>query len=208
MFHIPFDVPTAYLVAGFLYVAMPITAWLVMGAGRSTAASIWCLGGISLGVGTLFLALRRDWPDWAIYALTNAFFYAGTLFHIAALRLELGEKPAWSINLLVFTVLMSGQEFVRLVLASPMLRFSWILMGISVMLGWTMWLAFRLYKHEDSVSARWLAYGHGAFVACGSCLGGYDLARPSHAHLGQCINDFRHVCHVGVWKRGDFGLVP
>ncbi len=161
MFHIPFDVPTAYLVAGFLYVAMPITAWLVMGAGRSTAASIWCLGGISLGVGTLFLALRRDWPDWAIYALTNAFFYAGTLFHIAALRLELGEKPAWSINLLVFTVLMSGQEFVRLVLVSPMLRFSWILMGISVMLGWTMWLAFRLYKHEDSVSARWLAYVHG-----------------------------------------------
>jgi signal transduction histidine kinase len=42
-----------------------------------------------------------------------------------------------------------------------MLRFSWILMGISVMLGWTMWLAFRLYKHEGSVSARWLAYVHG-----------------------------------------------
>lgn len=34
MFNIFFDVATAYLVAGFLYIALPITVWFVMGSGR------------------------------------------------------------------------------------------------------------------------------------------------------------------------------
>lgn len=161
MFHFAFDAQTAYLVAGFLYAAMPITVWLVMGSGRSRAANIWCLGGLLLGLATLLLALRRDWPGWASYALTNGLFYAGTLLHLAALRLELAQQSAWRTALTGFVFLMLGHEYFRLVLESPALRFVWVLVGLSWLLGWTAKLAWRLHKTEGSSSARWLAFVHG-----------------------------------------------
>ena len=212
MFNIFFDVATAYLVAGFLYIALPITVWFVMGSGRSTAAGIWSLGGVLLGVGTLLLAFRRDWPEWAVYVVPNALFYAGAQLHIAALRLELGEKPAWSINVIAFIALIAGQEFVRLVIVSPELRFSWILTAVSVMLVRTMWLAYRLYKNEGSFSARWLAYVHGfmamvLFSRVLRVLADMTLPDPLHPSwdsalttLGMCVMSvFGSVAILGLY---------
>lgn len=164
MLHFAFDAPTAYLVAGFLYAVMPIVVWLVMGSGRSRAANIWCLGGLLLGLATLLLALRRDWPGWASYALTNGFFFAGTLLHLMALRLELAQPSAWRKGLVGFGLLMLGHEYLRLGVQSPALRFIWVLVGLAVLLGWTAWLAWRLHQKEGSSSARWLAFVH-AFTA-------------------------------------------
>jgi signal transduction histidine kinase len=159
MFH--FDAKTAYLLAGFLYVLMSSMAWLVMGKGRSRAAGVWCLGGVVLGVGTLLLAFRNGWPGWVSYLLTNAFFYAGALLHIMALRMELGQAPAIRWCLLVLGVLLSGQEYFRLVADSAVLRFCWVLVGMSCLLGWTAQQAWRIHQSEGSVSARLLSHVHG-----------------------------------------------
>jgi signal transduction histidine kinase len=177
-----FDAKTAYLLAGFLYVIMPSMAWLVLGPGRSRPASLWCAGGVVLGVGTLLMALRRDWPAWLVFTLTNALFYAGSLMHIAALRLELKQKQIWRGCLAVFVVLLTGQEFVRVVLDSPVLRFIWILSGLAVLLGWTGRLAWQIHQAEVSFSAKWLAWSH-------SFMAGVLGLRAVRVFLGLTAND-------------------
>jgi signal transduction histidine kinase len=166
MIYSAFDPATAYLVAGFLYVVMPLAAWFVMGNGRTQAASVWCLGSMLLGVATLLLALRGNWPGWLGFGVLNAIFYAGNLLHVMALRQELGQSAGWRVAVLIGLVLLSVQEYLRLQMDSPSWRFAWVLLSLGFLLGWTGWLAWQLYLKEGSQSARWLAwvYAFGAIA--------------------------------------------
>lgn len=157
MIYTAFDPATAYLVAGILYLVMPLAAWLFMGSGRTWAANLWCLGSLLLGVGSLMLALRADWPLWLKFGVTNGLFGVGNLLHVCALQKELQQKTTWLVCGVILVVMLAVQEYCLHVLNSPMLRFSWILFSLSALLAWTCWLAFRLYREEASPSAGWLA---------------------------------------------------
>lgn len=161
-----FDPATAYLVAGFLYVVMPLSAWFVMGRGRTRAAGVWCLGSTLLGVATLLLALRGNWPGWLGFGVLNAVFYAGNLLHVMALRQELGQTAGWRMALLMGIAMLSIHEFLRLQVDNPSWRFSWVLLSLGFLLGWTAWLAWQVHMKEGSQSVRWLAwvYAFGASV--------------------------------------------
>ena len=168
MIHSAFDPATAYLVAGFLYVVMPLAAWFVMGQGRTAAAGFWCLGSMLLGVATLLLALRGNWPGWLGFGVLNAIFYAGNLLHVMALRQELGQSAGWRMAVLTGLLFLSVQEFLRLQMDVSSWRFAWVLLSLGFLLGWTGWLAWQLKLNEGSQSANYLAwiyaFGASAFL--------------------------------------------
>ena len=153
-----FDPATAYLVAGFLYVAMPLAAWFVMGKSRTLAAGVWCGGSLGLGLASLLLSFRTpDMPGWLAFGVMNAFFYGGNLMHVISLRMELGERSAWRLALLAGLLMLGLQEFFRLGLESAVLRLSWVLLAMGALVTWTAWLAWKVHKQEGSSSAKWLA---------------------------------------------------
>lgn len=152
-----FDPATAYLAAGFLYVIMPLAAWVVMGKSRTLAAGVWCGGSLALGLGALLLALRTpDMPGWLAFGVMNAFFYGGNLLHVMGLRMELDRHPAWRTALLTGLLMLGVQEFFRLGMGSAVSRLGWVLLAMGTLFAWTAWLAWQVHKREDSISARWL----------------------------------------------------
>jgi signal transduction histidine kinase len=151
-----FDPATAYLVAGLLYVAMPTAAWMVLGKSRTVAASVWCLGSLLFGCGSLLLAFRGDWPGWLAFGVLNACFYSGNVLHVVALRLELGRRTAWLWAFLVPCLMLFVQEYCRLVLGSAELRLGWMLLANGTLFGLTAWLAWQVAQKDKGTSARWL----------------------------------------------------
>jgi signal transduction histidine kinase len=177
-----FDPATAYLVAGFLYVAMPMAAWMVLGKSRTVAASIWCLGSALFGCGSLLLAFRDDWPGWLAFVLLNACFYSGNVLHVVALRLELGRRTAWHWALLVVCVMLMVQEYCRLVLNSAELRLGWMLLANGTLFSLTAWLAWQVAQKDNGNSARWLVLVY--------VLGGLStLVRAVRVLLGMTSTD-------------------
>lgn len=153
-----FDPATAYLAAGFLYMVMPLAAWVVMGKSRTWAAGVWCSGSFALGVASLLLSFRTPgMPGWVAFGVMNAFFYGGNLMHVVGLRMELGQRSAWRMALLTGLAVLGVQEFFRVGLGSAVLRLSWVLVAMGSLFAWTAWLAWQVHKKEDSSSARWLA---------------------------------------------------
>lgn len=178
-----FDPATAYLAAGFLYVIMPLAAWVVMGKSRTVAAGIWCGGSVSLGLASLLLSFRTpDMPGWVAFGVMNAFFYGGNLMHVVGLRLELGQTSAWRWAALAGLLVLGVQEFFRLGLDSAVLRVSWVLLVMGALFARTAWLAWQLHKNEDSSSAKWLAqvYVFGAVAT---------LVRAARVLLGMSSTD-------------------
>ncbi len=152
-----FDPATAYLVAGFLYVVMPLAGWVVMGKSRTLAAGVWCAGSVGLGIASLLLSFRTsDMPGWIAFGVMNAFFYGGNLTHVVGLRMELGLRSMWRSALLVGVTVLGVQEFFRVGLESPVLRLGWVLLAMGSLFAWTAWLAWQIHKKEGSLSARWL----------------------------------------------------
>ena len=88
MFQIIYDIPTAFLLAGFLFILMPVSAWMILRDQGTTAPIYWCAGGVVLGISLMLLGLRGNVPDWASYMLGNVMMFAGQLLHIHALRRE------------------------------------------------------------------------------------------------------------------------
>lgn len=178
-----FDPATAYLAAGFLYVIMPLAAWVVMGKSRTVAAGVWCGGSVSLGLASLLLSFRTpDMPGWLAFGVMNAFFYGGNLMHVVGLRLELGQTSAWRWAALAGLLVLGVQEFFRLGLDSAVLRLSWVLLAMGALFVWTAWLAWQVHKNEDSSSAKWLAqvYVFGAVAT---------LVRAARVLLGMSSTD-------------------
>jgi signal transduction histidine kinase len=145
---------------------------LVMGNQRSRAAGLWTLGSVAMGVGTLLLGFRGDWPGWLAFGVMNACFYSGNLLHVAALRMELGMRTAWRLLLIIFVALLAVQEYARVVLESPVLRLSWVLTGIGVLSAWTAWTAWQIQRREGVLSIRFvtIVYAISAAVILGRAL--------------------------------------
>ena len=152
-----FHIPTVFLVLGFLYLILPMTAWTVLSEQRSMAARLWCSGGEILGVGLLLVGLRVHLPAWASYTLANGLMWTGILIQVMALRCALAQTLALkSTAILVFTCICVF-EFFRVVLQDAILRFSWSTLIFTVVFAYISFLSWSLSVIHKGRSARWLA---------------------------------------------------
>jgi signal transduction histidine kinase len=87
------DVKTAYFLLGFLYVVMPMSAYLYLKNYRSNAVKYWCFGGVLNGLGLVLISFRPymldHFPDFFTYTLVNMMIVTGYCMRIQSLRMDM-----------------------------------------------------------------------------------------------------------------------
>ena len=152
-----FHIPTVFLVLGFLYLILPMTAWIVLSEQRSNAARLWCSGGEIFGVGLLLVGLRVHLPVWVSYPLANGLMWTGILMQVMALRCVLAHTLVVKRMAILILFCICVFEFFRIVLQDAILRFSWSALIFTAVFTYISFLSWRISGIHQSRSARWLA---------------------------------------------------
>jgi signal transduction histidine kinase len=152
-----FHLPTAYLIAGLMYLLMPMAVWLFLKAQKTTSIALWCGGSEVLGASLVLFALRNVIPDWMTYSLANFMLYAGVLMRVESLRVEWGRPVQHLRWPLVAMLFLAVYEFCRVVLVQPYLHFVWSIGLTGILFAWQSWLALQIARRDRSQGAWWLA---------------------------------------------------
>lgn len=149
-----FHLPTAYLVAGTLFLAMPAALWFLLRHAPSRTLSLWSSGSLIFGASLIILGLRSQVLGWIGYGLANGLLFTGAALWVMALRNELGRAihTPWAIAANLFFVLV--YETFNTWLADPRWRFIWSVSVISGLLIWVSALAYEIGRRDTSASAR------------------------------------------------------
>jgi signal transduction histidine kinase len=159
-----FDVRTAFLIIGVLYLLLPIITWVVLIEQRSPQVVLWCGGGLLVGIGFILIGLRGILPELATYPIANSLIVVSHFARIQALRLDIG-KP-WRLR----WMLMAGGSLCLIFFWMKLGDFSGSLRGqfnSVVTAGFVFYiamLAWRIGRDEGSRSAQWIAWVYGMVV--------------------------------------------
>lgn len=150
--------PTAYFIAGILYVVMPLAVWLLLSKEPTKTTTLWCVGGATFGVSLVLLGLRNHAPDWVTFGLANWVLYVGLSVRAMALRHELQRSTNLVGVLLTSALFLAVYEFCNSVLRNESLRFIWASGVTSALLIWVALLARELQQREQSSGAQWVSW--------------------------------------------------
>ncbi len=154
------DNRTLLLVAGTLYVLLPLSTWLVLRWPRQVAPRVWTAGGVIGGIGLLLMGLRGHVPDGLSYVVGQPLLALGAALVAQSLRMDLGRPWPWS-WLAAATGLYAGVLAILLPWANASV------LGVlirSVNLGVVLLLvvsAWQVGQREDSRNARTIAGVYG-----------------------------------------------
>lgn len=153
-----FDVMTALLFLGLLYLLLPTIAWVVLAKQRSLQVALWCFGGLMIGATAILTGLEGQIPQWLLLGLAPLCFHAANLARIQSLRLDLGIPwrtrsivLALALILLIFNALHYG-------LGDVVLRAQFTSLVGAGLLFYLATLAWRIGRDEPSPSAKWIAW--------------------------------------------------
>jgi signal transduction histidine kinase len=162
---LPVHPQTAYLVVGFLYVALPVVTWTILRDRHTrSAVALWCLGTVLYGVAFMLVGLRGAIPNVLSIVVANPLAFAAWGLMGASLRLELGRPVAprqavggWLAATLAFLALYAeGAPAGARVLLVTFLYLS----GAA----WICLLARRLYRQRGLRSASLLSGAYATFA--------------------------------------------
>ena len=152
----PLHLPTAYFIAGILYMIMPVSVWLILRKRHGPSNTLWCLGGLAFGLSLILLGMRGQLPEALTYILAIWLLVLGPLLRVGALRHEL-QRPVWVTGLLALSLVYIAVFVVfHLILNNPSLRFIWASLGAAAALAWLGLLARDVYRRDQSISAQWI----------------------------------------------------
>ena len=86
-----FDVPTATLVVGFMYLLLPTSVFVFLKEHRNPAVWFWCVGGVLNGIGFMTVVLRGGFGEITpsiTYTTPNALFFIGLLLRFQSLKMD------------------------------------------------------------------------------------------------------------------------
>jgi signal transduction histidine kinase len=156
---------TAFLVVGFLFVALPATAWAILHKRHDRASvGLWCGGGLLYGAGFILIGLREEIPAWLSFMVANPFMFAGYLLRGLALRRELGAPARASAPIGVF--LLSSALYLAAYLSSSAEGPRLAVALVANLCGglWLCRLAWQMYRDSGYRSAAMLAGAYGLFA--------------------------------------------
>lgn len=180
-----FDLPTAYLIAGLLYLLMAIAMWVLLRQDTSGASARWCLGGLFFGMSLTLLGQRGHLPDWVTYTAGNSMLFAAVVMHVLAMRQALGRpiKAFWAI--LAVAEFVAVFELFNTVLDLPFLRFFGAAALTSGAMLWAGGLAIQLRTQDRRVGATWISAVYlclGSLLALRALLVLLEMEAPSLYH--------------------------
>jgi signal transduction histidine kinase len=153
---IAMDLPTAFFIAGLLYLALPLTVWLILRDQGYASNSLWCVGGLAFGCALILLGMRDQWKDILTYELANWLLLLAPLLRSAALRHEL-HRPVKLVWLVLASVgFIAVYVFFHTVVEQQSLRFSWAAFMTTGAFLWLSLLARDIGLRERSISAKWI----------------------------------------------------
>lgn len=148
--------PTAYFIAGILYIIMPLAVWLILRKQYGQSNTLWCLGGLSFGLSLILLGMRDTWPDALTYAVAIWLLVLGPLLRVNALRHQLGRPIHLAWVLILSLGFIAVYLLFHVVLNNVSLRFVWSSLSAAAALAWLALLARELYRRDHSISAQWI----------------------------------------------------
>jgi len=86
-----FDVPTATLVVGFMYLLLPTSVFVFLKEHRNPAVWLWCVGGAFNGIGFMTIVLRGSLGEITpsiTYTIPNTLFFIGLLLRFQSLKMD------------------------------------------------------------------------------------------------------------------------
>jgi len=156
---------TAFVVIGFLYIALPFTAWTIVRERHGRLrVSLWCTGTLIYGFSVLLIGLRGSVPDWASLLVAPPLGYAAWGLLIRALESELGEFTpmpwllgVWLLAVATYLSLYSADASygARILLTTTVHAAGAVAVTC---------LAYRLYLRTSFRSAALVALAYGAFA--------------------------------------------
>ncbi|ALK87442.1 sensor histidine kinase [Limnohabitans sp. 63ED37-2] len=148
--------PTAYFIAGILYLAMPLFVWAILRNQNERINTLWCLGGVSFGLSLVLLGMRGKVPDVLTYGIAVWLLVVGPLLRAGALRIQL-QKPLYLMGILSLSFMFFAvYALFDLVLNNDTLPFIWSNLGAGAAVGWLAFGAHNVYRLDRSISARWM----------------------------------------------------
>jgi signal transduction histidine kinase len=153
-----FNIHTAYLLIGLLYVLLPIMSWAVLAKQRRMEVTLWCFGGIVFGVGAMLIGLRPVLAPVLTYTLAVGLLWYGLAMKVDALKLALHEKSDHVTLLLSGIVYVVVYEFFRSVWPNSTARFTVGLLSFVLQSLLIAYLSFAFYKREKLQSLLWLFF--------------------------------------------------
>lgn len=157
---------TAFLVVGFLFVALPATAWTILDKRHDRrAVALWCSGGLLYGAAFILIGLREVLPAWMGFAAANPLAFAGYLLRGMAMRRELGrpDRHADAIALSAFFAVAYLLAYGAFEQEAPRLAVAVVANTTGAF--WLAWLAAKMYRQRGYRSAAMMTAAYGLFGA-------------------------------------------
>jgi signal transduction histidine kinase len=149
-----FHFPTAYFIAGVLFLAMPSALWLLLRQTPARGLSLWSSGGLVFGLGLMLLGSRGELPEWMTHGLANSLLFSGAALWVLALRRKLGLPMPVMVLILFNLVFWLVYELFHSWWVNPTWRFLWSTCIVCGMLFWVAGLARELGLRRKSFSAK------------------------------------------------------
>lgn len=159
-----FDVRTAFLILGLLYLLLPTVAWIVLAGQRSLQINLWCGGGLLIGGAAILTSLNGQVPEWVYITLPALMLPVSHFARIQSLRLDLGIPWQTRWILLAITIMFLIFLGIHYGLQNRVLRVQFNFGAGAALLLYLATLARRIGREEQSRSAHWIAWVYG-FVA-------------------------------------------
>jgi signal transduction histidine kinase len=153
-----FNIHTAYLLIGLLYVLLPVMSWAVLAKQRLQEVALWCLGGILFCLGAMLIGLRPVLHPIVSYTLAVALLWYGLAIKFDALKLALHEASDRYTLLLYGVIYVAIYEFFRGVWPNSYARFTVGLLSFVFQCLLIAYLLFKVHQREKLQSLLWLLF--------------------------------------------------
>jgi len=153
-----FDIRTALLLLGLLYLVLPIITWMVLSGQRLPQVTLWCSAGWLAGGSFILTGLRGSVPIWMALHVGVLMLLLSFLLRSQALCLDLGRP--WRRRSMAAAAATISLVFLALdlVLQNGVLRGQFVSMMWVGLSGYLATLAGRIGRLEQSRSAKWIAW--------------------------------------------------
>lgn len=159
------DPQTAFLVVGFLFVALPATAWTILYKRHERrSVALWCGGGLLYGTAFMLIGLREIAPAWLSFLVANNLAFAAYVLRGMAMRREVGHRRGNADAVLVCLLFCVAYVFAYLMSAQQAPYLTVSLIANCTGACWLAGLAMRIYRQHGFRSAAMMTGAYGLFA--------------------------------------------
>jgi signal transduction histidine kinase len=173
------------MIAGLLYLLMPMAVWMLLRAQNNWSVTVWCGGSEIFGLSLILLALRDSVPDAVSFTLANFLLYLGALLRVESFRMKLERPLGWATVVFSALLMVSVFELLRRFSPHPKYHFLWSIALLAGLFASLSWSASQIARRDGSRSALWLTFIYVPVIfllAVRFAMVSMDVAQPGVLH--------------------------